>query len=51
MERRKSSLIALQRVWWTSLIEKKPVPKDLDTGVVMVTKENIDKPVAKNVLY
>jgi ribose transport system substrate-binding protein len=34
-----------------SLIEKKPVPKDLDTGVVIVTKENIDKPEAKNVLY
>ena len=34
-----------------SLIEKKTVPKDLDTGVVIVTKENIDKPEAKNVLY
>jgi len=27
------------------------VPKDLDTDVVIVTKENIDKPEAKNVLY
>jgi ribose transport system substrate-binding protein len=34
-----------------SLIEKKPVPKNLDTGVVIVTKDNIDKPEAKNVLY
>ena len=34
-----------------SLIEKKPVSKNLDTGVVMVTKDNIDKPEAKNVLY
>lgn len=29
----------------------KKVPKFLDTGVVMVTKTNIDKPEAKNVLY
>lgn len=29
----------------------KKVPKFLDTGVVMVTKSNIDKPEAKNVLY
>jgi ribose transport system substrate-binding protein len=29
----------------------KKVPKFLDTGVVMVTKGNIDKPEAKNVLY
>ena len=29
----------------------KKVPKFLDTGVVMVTKENIEKPEAKNVLY
>lgn len=29
----------------------KKVPKFLDTGVVMVTKANIDKPEAKNVLY
>jgi ribose transport system substrate-binding protein len=34
-----------------NLIEKKPVSKNLDTGVVMVTKDNIDKPEAKNVLY
>jgi ribose transport system substrate-binding protein len=34
-----------------SLIEKKPVQKNLDTGVVLVTKDNIDKPEAKNVLY
>ncbi len=33
------------------VIEKKPVKKDLDTGVVLVTKDNIDKPEAKNVLY
>lgn len=29
----------------------KKVPKFLDTGVVLVTKGNIDKPEAKNVLY
>ena len=29
----------------------KKVPKFLDTGVVMVTKANIEKPEAKNVLY
>jgi len=29
----------------------KTVPKFLDTGVVMVTKKNIDTPEAKNVLY
>jgi ribose transport system substrate-binding protein len=29
----------------------KKVPKTLDTGVVMVTKSNIDAPEAKNVLY
>jgi ribose transport system substrate-binding protein len=34
-----------------NLIEKKPVQKNLDTGVVLVTKDNIDKPEAKNVLY
>jgi ribose transport system substrate-binding protein len=34
-----------------SIIEKKPVQKNLDTGVVLVTKANIDKPEAKNVLY
>jgi ribose transport system substrate-binding protein len=34
-----------------SVIEKKPVPKFVDTGVVMVDKANLDKPEAKNVLY
>ena len=34
-----------------NVVNKKPVPKFLDTGVVMVTKANIDKPEAKNVLY
>jgi ribose transport system substrate-binding protein len=33
------------------VIEKKPVPKFVDTGVVLVDKANIDLPVAKNVLY
>ena len=33
------------------VLEKKPVPKFRDTGVVMVTKTNIDTPEAKNVLY
>jgi ribose transport system substrate-binding protein len=33
------------------VIEKKPPPKFVDTGVVMVDKGNIDQPVAKNVLY
>lgn len=33
------------------LIEKQSVQKNLDTGVVLVTKDNIDKPEAKNVLY
>jgi len=33
------------------VIRHKPVPKFLDTGVVMVTKQNIDTPEAKNVLY
>lgn len=33
------------------VIEKKHVEKNLDTGVVLVTKDNIDKPEAKNVLY
>jgi len=28
-----------------------PVTDFIDTGVVMVTKENIDTPVAQNVLY
>jgi ribose transport system substrate-binding protein len=33
------------------LNEKKQVPKFRDTGVLMVTKKNIDTPAAKNVLY
>ncbi|MFL6696867.1 MAG: substrate-binding domain-containing protein, partial [Vitreoscilla sp.] len=33
------------------VLDKKQVPKFLDTGVVMVTKTNIDTPEAKNVLY
>jgi ribose transport system substrate-binding protein len=33
------------------VIEKKSIPKFVDTGVVMVDKANIDLPVAKNVLY
>jgi len=33
------------------VLNKKPVPKFRDTGVVMVTKTNIDTPEAKNVLY
>ncbi|RKR37747.1 ABC transporter substrate-binding protein [Paraburkholderia sp. BL17N1] len=33
------------------VIEHKPVTKQLDTGVVMVDKNNIDQPAAKNVLY
>ena len=33
------------------VIEKKPPPKFVDTGVVMVDKGNIDQPVGKNVLY
>jgi len=32
-------------------LQGKSVPKFVNTGVVMVTKENIDKPEAKNVLY
>ena len=34
-----------------SIIGKQAVQKNLDTGVVLVTKDNIDKPEAKNVLY
>jgi len=34
-----------------AVLDGKKVPKFLDTGVVMVTKSNIDKPEAKNVLY
>ena len=33
------------------VLNKKTVPKLRDTGVVMVTKTNIDTPEAKNVLY
>jgi ribose transport system substrate-binding protein len=33
------------------VIKHKAVPKFLDTGVVMVNKQNIDTPEAKNVLY
>jgi ribose transport system substrate-binding protein len=33
------------------VLSGKKVPKMLDTGVVMVTKTNIDTPEAKNVLY
>lgn len=33
------------------VVSGKKVPKFLDTGVVMVTKKNIDTPEAKNVLY
>jgi len=33
------------------VLGKKAVPKFRDTGVVMVTKTNIDTPAAKNVLY
>ena len=33
------------------LIQGKQVPKFRDTGVLMVTKKNIDTPEAKNVLY
>jgi ribose transport system substrate-binding protein len=34
-----------------NLIDHKPVPKFLDTGVVLVNQANIDQPEAKNVLY
>ena len=34
-----------------NIIEHKPVAKDIDTGVVMVDKQNLDSPTAKNVLY
>lgn len=33
------------------LTKGEKVPKFLDTGVVMVTKQNIDEPTAQNVLY
>lgn len=35
----------------TSIINKEKVEKFVDTGVVLVTKDNIDKPEAQNVLY
>jgi ribose transport system substrate-binding protein len=35
----------------SQLIKKEKVEKFVDTGVVVVTKDNIDKPEAKNVLY
>ena len=34
-----------------NVMEHKSVPKDIDTGVVMVDKQNLDSPTAKNVLY
>ena len=34
-----------------SVIEKKPVQKLVDTGVMMVNKQNLDSTEAKNVLY
>lgn len=33
------------------LLKKEKVEKTIDTGVVVVTKDNVDKPEAKNVLY
>lgn len=33
------------------VIAGKKVPKNIDTGVIFVEKDNIDKPEAKNVLY
>ncbi|SIQ10875.1 monosaccharide ABC transporter substrate-binding protein, CUT2 family [Rhizobium sp. RU35A] len=35
----------------SKILKKEKVEKFVDTGVVVVTKENIDKPEAKNVLY
>src|SRR5690606_13387106 len=35
----------------TKIINKEKVEKFVDTGVVVVTKDNIDKPEAQNVLY
>lgn len=35
----------------SKLLKKEKVDKLVDTGVVLVTKDNIDKPEAKNVLY
>jgi ribose transport system substrate-binding protein len=34
-----------------NVVEHKHVAKDIDTGVVMVDKQNLDSPEAKNVLY
>jgi ribose transport system substrate-binding protein len=34
-----------------NVIEHKPVTKQIDTGVVLVDKQNLDSPEAKNVLY
>jgi ribose transport system substrate-binding protein len=34
-----------------NVIEHKPVPKQVDTGVVLVDKQNLDSQDAKNVLY
>ncbi|RQS23035.1 LacI family transcriptional regulator [Burkholderia sp. Bp8992] len=34
-----------------NVIERKPAPKLIDTGVVMVDKQNLDSEAAKNVLY
>lgn len=34
-----------------SVLHHQPVPKQIDTGVVLVTKANIDSPEAQNVLY
>ncbi|HEX5935687.1 MAG TPA: substrate-binding domain-containing protein, partial [Pseudorhizobium sp.] len=35
----------------TKIIDKEKVEKFVDTGVVVVTKDNIEKPEAQNVLY
>ncbi|MBT9369012.1 ABC transporter substrate-binding protein [Rhizobium sp. CSW-27] len=35
----------------SKILKKEKVEKFVDTGVVVVTKDNIDKPEAKNVLY
>ncbi len=35
----------------TKILNKQPVEKFIDTGTVLVTKDNIDQPEAKNVLY
>ena len=34
-----------------NVVERKPVSKQVDTGVLMVEKQNLDSPAAKNVLY